>query len=314
MKRKYTSLPFTEYTVAKGHYDTNRVYPIDKIVLHSSASTRTGLINTFAGGKRMVSSHYGIDNDGSLLAFLEEYNVAFAVGKYPVNQNTISIEHIDESSTIKLHTSEQYETSIKLVADICEFYNLPADDKHIVPHSSITATACPNGLDVQHIISGVQKLLKTTDPLQACLTAHKEAVESANKKEKQIKELKVELTACGANKVSAVKIISNLDKELNVLNNKSKQYLLERDRAVEVSKDYEKTISGQETEVLILTAQRVDLLEKAKQPIPYKRLYEEAVTEVQKLELLMTTNYVHKSKNEYAAKLQEFLIIFGAKN
>jgi len=150
--------------------------------------------------------------------------------------------------------------------------------------------------------------------LQACLTAHKEAVESANKKEKQIKELKVELTACGANKVSAVKIISNLDKELNVLNNKSKQYLLERDRAVEVSKDYEKTISGQETEVLILTAQRVDLLEKAKQPIPYKRLYEEAVTEVQKLELLMTTNYVHKSKNEYAAKLQEFLIIFGAKN
>jgi len=75
--------------------------------------------------------------------------------------------------------------------------------------------------------------------LQACLTAHKEAVESANKKEKQIKELKVELTACGANKVSAVKIISNLDKELNILNNKSKQYLLERDRAVEVNKTYE---------------------------------------------------------------------------
>ena len=75
--------------------------------------------------------------------------------------------------------------------------------------------------------------------LQACLTAHKEAVESANKKEKQIKELKVELTACGANKVSAVKIISNLDKELNILNNKSKQYLLERDRAVEVNKTCE---------------------------------------------------------------------------
>ena len=173
MKRKYTSLPFTEYPVAEGHYDTTRK-PITKVVLHSSASTRQVLINTFAGGTRMVSAHYGIDNDGSILAFLEEYNTAYAVGKYPANQETISIEHIDNGATVKLHTDAQYETSIKLVKDICNFYNLPIDADHIVPHSSITATACPNGLDVERIIRGAQG----TAPVEN--TQDKKDIESMN--------------------------------------------------------------------------------------------------------------------------------------
>ena len=158
MTRKYTTLPFTEYPVAAGHYDTTRL-PITKIVLHSSASTRQGIINTFGGGTRMVSAHYGIDNDGSILAFLEEYNTAYHSGNYAVNQCSIGIEHIDNGSEVKLHTDQQYKTSIDLVADLCKFYNISADLAHIVPHSSIVATACPNGLDVNRIIKGVQELL-----------------------------------------------------------------------------------------------------------------------------------------------------------
>lgn len=155
MKRKYTSLPYTEYPVADGHFDTNRA-PIEMIVLHSSASTKQGLINTFGGGTRMVSAHYGIDNDGTILAFLEEYNTAYHAGNLTVNRKSIGIEHIDNGATVKLHTDQQYEMSIKLVKDICDFYKIPIDDAHIVPHSSITATACPNGLDVQRIIKGAQ--------------------------------------------------------------------------------------------------------------------------------------------------------------
>lgn len=157
MTRKYTSLPYTEYSVATGHFDTNRA-PIVKIVLHSSASDRQGLINTFGGGTRMVSAHYGIDNDGSILAFLEEYNTAYQAGNYAVNECSIGIEHIDNGPTVKLHTDQQYETSIKLVADICKFYEIPIDSLHIVPHSSIVATACPNGLDVNRIIDGAKIL------------------------------------------------------------------------------------------------------------------------------------------------------------
>lgn len=163
MTRKFTSLPFTEYPVGPGHYDTSRL-PITKIVLHSSASTRQGLIDTFGGGTRMVSTHYGIDNDGSILAFLEETSTAYAVGNYPINQSSISVEHIDESSTIKLHTDQQYETSIKLIADLCKFYQISADSAHIVPHSAIVNTSCPNGLDVNRIIDGAKALLLPPAP------------------------------------------------------------------------------------------------------------------------------------------------------
>ena len=162
--RKYTSLPYTEYDVAEGHFDTARVYPLTKIVLHSSASTKQGIIDTFAGGTRMVSAHYAIDNDGSILAFLEEYNVAYHAGNYPVNQSSIAIEHIDNGADVKLHTDQQYATSIKLVADICKFWGIPCDAAHVVPHSAITPTACPNGLDVNRIVTGAQKLLGQTIP------------------------------------------------------------------------------------------------------------------------------------------------------
>lgn len=157
--RKYTTLPYTEYPVAWGHFDTNRVYPIDKIVLHSSASTKQGLIDTFGGGTRMVSTHYGIDNQGNLMAFLEEYNVAYHAGNYRVNQSSIGIEHVDEGAVVKEHTNEQYDTSIKLVADICKYYGIPCDLEHIVPHSAIVPTACPNGLDISRIIDGARILL-----------------------------------------------------------------------------------------------------------------------------------------------------------
>jgi len=162
--RKYTGLNYTEYTVAYGHFDTNRVYPINKIVLHSSASNKQGLINTFAGGSRLVSAHYGIDNKGNLMAFLEEYNVAYHAGNYRVNQSSIGIEHVDEGPTVKLHTNEQYDTSIKLVADICRYYNIPCDIEHVVPHSAIVPTACPNGLDISRIIDGANIMLHPPQP------------------------------------------------------------------------------------------------------------------------------------------------------
>ena len=188
MQRKYTALPFTEYVTATGHYDTNRA-PITEIVLHSSASTRQGLIDTFGGGTRMVSAHYGIDNDGSILAFLEEYNTAYHAGNYAVNEKSIGIEHIDNGSTVKLHTDAQYATSIKLVADICKFYSIPCDSLHVVPHSSIVATACPNGLDVNRIIEGAKALLNPPPPPQPelVITDQTKIPQLENKEVQQIK-------------------------------------------------------------------------------------------------------------------------------
>ena len=162
-KRTYTSLPYTEYSVEEGHYDTTRG-TIGYIVLHSSASTKQGLINTFAGGSRMVSAHYGIDLEGGIMAFLEEYNTSYANGNYAANQQSITIEHVDNA--VPTRSDKQYETSAKLVADICKFYGWTIDTKHVKLHSEIVATACPNGLDRERILKRAREINNSTPPME----------------------------------------------------------------------------------------------------------------------------------------------------
>lgn len=162
-KRRFTSaIPYKEYTVALGHFDKSRK-PIDRIVLHTSVSTRQGLINTFGGGSRKVSAHYGIDLDGSLLAFLEEYWTAYHAGNYAMNQRSIGIEHIDNGKYNDPRPDALYETSAKLVADICKFYDIPCDRKHILKHNEITATGCPHNLDVDRIVREAKAILEGGD-------------------------------------------------------------------------------------------------------------------------------------------------------
>ncbi len=160
-KRTYTTLPYTEYTVAEGHYDTTRK-PIKYIVLHSSASTKQGLINTFAGGSRMVSAHYGIDLEGNIMAFLEEYNTSFANGNYTANQESITIEHVDNAKPTR--SDAQYETSARLVADICKFYGWDINTSTVKIHSEIVPTACPNGLDRERILKRARDINNSTPP------------------------------------------------------------------------------------------------------------------------------------------------------
>jgi hypothetical protein len=46
-----------------------------------------------------------------------------------------------------------------LVADICKFYNIPCDRKHIKKHSEIIPTACPNEIDVERIVRQARQIL-----------------------------------------------------------------------------------------------------------------------------------------------------------
>lgn len=246
MKRKYTPITFTEYPVADGHFDTNRS-PIDMIVLHSSASTRQGLINTFGGGTRMVSAHYGIDNDGSLLAFLEEYNTAYHSGNLAMNRRSIGIEHIDNGADVKLHTDKQYETSAKLVADICKFYNIPIDEAHIIPHSKVVATACPNGLDVNRIINLAKQIANPTNmadqdkvtfvnELQKKYPVFYKAEDVIKYIDDRANEIRGLQDAVGAKgkeldalKKSTDKQISDLEKEVETVQNKATADLAKKD-------------------------------------------------------------------------------------
>lgn len=171
MTREQTTIPNIEYTTATGRYDESRS-PINLVVLHSTAGTLQSAISLFSStpqaGKE-TSAHYIIENDGKLYQGLEEYFTAYHCGNLEKNRRSIGIEHVDNGPTVKLHTDAQYAMSAKLVKDICTFYQIPIDSAHIVPHNSITSTACPNGLDVNRIIREASGSTPPTDDCPAKL-------------------------------------------------------------------------------------------------------------------------------------------------
>lgn len=207
-KREETSLPNIEFTTATGRYDESRS-PIDLIVLHSTAGTLQSTISLFGSAPqpgKETSAHYVIENDGELYQGLEEYFTAYHCGNLEKNRRSIGIEHVDNGPTVKRHTDAQYAMSAKLVKDICTFYNIPIDSSHIIPHSSVVATACPNGLDVARII---REASGSTPPTDDCLTKLTQVTQERDRlnkviegKDKEIEDLKNQNSTCNSSLAS----------------------------------------------------------------------------------------------------------------
>lgn len=152
MSRIATSLPYTELEVADGNFDTSRS-PIDRVVIHTMVGTWQGAAARFANSTQQVSAHYGVKLDGGLIHWLEETFTAYHAGNYVMNQRSIGIEHEDGGDYNGVRPDVLYESSAKLVADICTFYNIPIDRNHIIKHNQVIATGCPDALDVDRIVN-----------------------------------------------------------------------------------------------------------------------------------------------------------------
>jgi N-acetyl-anhydromuramyl-L-alanine amidase AmpD len=151
-----TIIPYTELVVATGNFDTSRV-TIDRIIIHTMVASWQSAANRFAGYGTQVSAHYGVKLDGGLIHWLEEYFTAYHAGNYAMNQRSIGIEHEDNGNYNGIRPDTLYQTSGKLVADICKFYNIPIDRTHILKHSQIIPTGCPDALDIDKIVSYAKK-------------------------------------------------------------------------------------------------------------------------------------------------------------
>lgn len=97
-----------------------------------------------------ASAHYGISDD-TVYQWVYENEVAWHCGNWEMNQQSIGIEH--DATTTKNASDKTYETSSKLIRDICDRYSIPLDREHILKHSEVKATACPGTLDIDRIIS-----------------------------------------------------------------------------------------------------------------------------------------------------------------
>jgi len=97
-----------------------------------------------------TSAHYGI-SDTRVWQWVKEEHVAYHAGNYVVNQKSIGIEH--DANPDKLLSEASYQTSGRLVAEICKRYNIPLDRTHIIKHSEVPRnTQCSGSIDIDKII------------------------------------------------------------------------------------------------------------------------------------------------------------------
>src|SRR6266571_5083840 len=131
--RKMTSLPnVTVFTTPDGNYDDNAVLPKNLIVIHTEDGFKAGTEARFTDPTSHVSAQYGVNQDGSYDEYVDEDQVAYHAGDYEVNQRSIGIEHEDLGKPNDPRPDVLYAASAKLVRDICQFWGIPIDRKHIV--------------------------------------------------------------------------------------------------------------------------------------------------------------------------------------
>lgn len=164
-QRVATIIPYTELTVANGNFDKSRS-TIDRIIIHTMVGTWQSAANRFGQYGTQVSAHYGVKLDGGLVHWLEEYWTAYHAGNYAMNQRSIGIEHEDGGNYNGIRPDSLYQTSGKLVADICKFYNIPIDRTHILKHSQVIPTGCPDSLDIDKIVAYAKTYASPTPPPQ----------------------------------------------------------------------------------------------------------------------------------------------------
>lgn len=236
MKRTYTTLPYTEYTTTAYDDDLYRK-PIIRIVIHSTVCTTQQAINTFSSPNATTSAHYIIGNDGSLHAGLEEFNVAFHSGNYPMNQMSIGIEHEWYSG---IHPSAQlYATSAKLVKDICSFYNLPIDSATIIPHKQVVPTGCPNEIDVARIIreaSGGSPVIDDCPAKLTQITTERDRLNGViTGKDETISHLGATIDQKNSELATAQATISNLQSQVIILQEQLATATEQAKKAVELT-------------------------------------------------------------------------------
>jgi len=124
--------------------------PASLIIIHwFGVGTIDGAIASFQNPAREASAHYLI-SDSRLVQMVDEGDTAWHAGVYAVNQISIGIEH--DANPDKQLSEASYQTSGKLVREICARHSIPIDREHIKGHNEIKATQCPGTIDINKII------------------------------------------------------------------------------------------------------------------------------------------------------------------
>lgn len=148
------TLPITWIGTPNRHKGREGFRP-EAVVVHIMEGTLAATDSWFGTTESRVSAHYGVARDGRIHQYVGESDTAFHAGrvwkpkwrsiKPGVNPNlyTIGIEH--EGSGESEWPDAMYESSAKLIAEVCTRWSIPIDRAHIVGHREIYGRkTCPN--------------------------------------------------------------------------------------------------------------------------------------------------------------------------
>ena len=165
--------------IPENHYKKGRgEYRPEIIVIHVVEGLQNQAYLEFINTEK--SSHYCVSYQGEIWKFVEESDTAFTQGivdrptskifleqrrnnpTFNANAISVSIEH--EGFGHEDFTSEQYETTARLVKELSERWKIPLDRDHIIRHSEINkGKTCPGVASVEKIIEIAKK--PTPEPM-----------------------------------------------------------------------------------------------------------------------------------------------------
>lgn len=152
----------TQVPAHTNNYSKN-IYPKTGIVLHWIVGSLASADKTFQDPARVASTHYGIGKNGEIHQYVEDKYTAYHAGVGSYNRSHFGIEHEGGHlyNGVRVKPSQQcHDSSVRLVAWLCETYNIPCDRKHIIRHKETGyATECCGTLDIDYIVTEASKLL-----------------------------------------------------------------------------------------------------------------------------------------------------------
>lgn len=163
---------------------------IKYIVIHGTATTSvTGAYSTWLKSRNnMTSANYLVTPTETMGCVGENYVAWHSGGTGAItNYNSIGVEHINSSignindaSTYYFDT-KTIDNGAKLVAEICKRLGIVPSAKTIVPHRAVSATACPQTLDMNDYIRRVQAYYNGTKAVSKSAPVRKVSTSSKYK-------------------------------------------------------------------------------------------------------------------------------------
>jgi N-acetyl-anhydromuramyl-L-alanine amidase AmpD len=123
------------------HASWPRNADIDMVVIHTAETPDMGdflgaLNRVFQSPTHGGSTHFGVDTDGRIGRFAEDSLACWSCGHSGYNHRSLSIEH-EGYAKDKNWNDAMLEASAKLVAFLCEAYDIPVDRDHIIGHNEV---------------------------------------------------------------------------------------------------------------------------------------------------------------------------------